>query len=45
MESYLLIGHKHDMEIFVIERFLINVLWQVIISSLWVHTGARLDDL
>jgi hypothetical protein len=45
MESNLLIGYKHGKEIYVIERFDINVLWNRIISCLWVHTGARLDVL
>jgi hypothetical protein len=35
--------HEHDTEIYVIERFVINVLWKRIISYLWVHAGARLD--
>jgi hypothetical protein len=35
MESNLLIGHKHDKKIFVIERFVINVLWKRIILYLW----------
>jgi hypothetical protein len=44
MESNnLLIGHKYDKEIYVIERFVINVLWNGIISCLWVHADARLD--
>jgi hypothetical protein len=45
MESNLLIGHKHGKEIYVIERFVINVLWKVIISCMWVHARARLDVL
>jgi hypothetical protein len=45
MESNLLIGHKHGKEIYVIERFVINVLWKVIISCMWVHVRARLDVL
>ncbi len=36
------IEHKHDKEIYMIERFVINVLWKGIISYLWVHTRARL---
>jgi hypothetical protein len=45
MESNLLIGHKHGKEIYMIEIFVINVLWRAIISCLWVHVGARLDIL
>jgi hypothetical protein len=45
MESNLLIGHKYGKEIYVIERFVINVLWKEIISCLLVHAGARLDVL
>jgi small basic protein len=37
------IKHKYGKEIFVIERFIINVLWKGIISYLWVHMGARLN--
>jgi hypothetical protein len=32
-------------KIYVIERFVINVLWKGIISCLWVHAGARIDVL
>jgi hypothetical protein len=39
------IRHKHGKKIYVIERFLINVLWKEIISCLLVHAGARLDVL
>ena len=39
------IKHKHDKEIYMIERLIINVLWKGIISYLWVHAGARLDIL
>jgi hypothetical protein len=40
----LLIGHKHGKEIiYVIERFVMNVLWKEIIICLWIHAGARLD--
>jgi hypothetical protein len=45
MESNLLIGYKHGKEIYVIERFDINVLWKEIISCLWVHARARLNVL
>jgi hypothetical protein len=45
MKNNLLIGHKHGKKIYVIERFVINVLWKGIISCLWVHVGARLDVL
>jgi hypothetical protein len=37
------IRHTHCKEIYVIERFVINVLWKRIILFLWVYTGARLD--
>jgi hypothetical protein len=37
--------HKHDNEIYVIKRFLINLLWKRIISCLWVYGEARLDVL
>jgi hypothetical protein len=43
MESNLLIGHKHGKEIYMIERFIINVLWKEIISYLWVHVDVRLN--
>jgi hypothetical protein len=39
------IGHTHGKEIYVIERFVINVLWKIIISCLWIHVVARLDIL
>jgi hypothetical protein len=39
------IRHKHDKEIYVIERFIINVLWKGIISCLWIYGGARLNVL
>ncbi len=39
------IKHKHGNEIYVIERFVINVLQKIIISYLWEHSGARLDVL
>jgi hypothetical protein len=45
MENNLLIGYKHGKKIYMIERFDINVLWNRIISCLWVHAGARLDVL
>ncbi len=46
MESNnLLIGHKYDNNIYVIEKFVINVLWKGIISYLWIHAGATLDVL
>jgi hypothetical protein len=37
------VKHKYDNEIYMIERFIVNVLWKGIISCLWVHAGARLD--
>jgi hypothetical protein len=37
--------HKYGNEMYVIERFIINVLWKGIISYLWVYVGARLDVL
>jgi hypothetical protein len=43
MDSNLLIGYKHGKEIYVIERFVIHLLFKGIISCLWVHAGARLD--
>jgi hypothetical protein len=45
LERNLDIRHTHGKEIYVIERFVINVLWKGIISCLWVHAGARLDIL
>jgi hypothetical protein len=39
------IRHKQDKEIYVIKRFVINVLWKGIISYLWVHAGVRSDIL
>jgi hypothetical protein len=39
------IRHTHGKEIYVIERFVTNVLWKGIISCLWVHAGAILDIL
>jgi hypothetical protein len=39
------IRHTHSKEIYVIEIFVINVLWKRIISCLWVHAGGRLDVL
>jgi hypothetical protein len=39
------IKHKHDKKIYMIERFVINVLCKGIISYLWVYAGARLDIL
>jgi hypothetical protein len=39
------IRHKHGKEIYVIERFVINILWKGIISYLWVYGGARLNVL
>jgi hypothetical protein len=39
------IRHKHGNEIYVIERFVINVSWKRIISCFWVHVGARIDVL
>jgi hypothetical protein len=45
MESNLLIGHKHGRKIYMIERFVTNVLWKRIISCLWVQAGAGLDVL
>jgi hypothetical protein len=39
------IRHKHGKEIYVIEIFVINVLWKGIISCLWVYGGARLNVL
>jgi hypothetical protein len=39
------IRHTHVKEIYVIKRFVIDVLWKGIISYLWVHTGARLNVL
>jgi hypothetical protein len=44
MESNnLVIEHKHDKEIYLIERFIVNALWMGINSCLRVHAGARLD--
>jgi hypothetical protein len=45
IESNLFNGHKHDKKIYVIKRFVINVLWKGIISYLWVHARARLNVL
>jgi hypothetical protein len=39
------IKQKHAEEKYVIEIFVIYVLWKRIISCLWVHAGARLDIL
>jgi hypothetical protein len=39
------IRHKHGKEIYMIEIFVINVLWKGIISYLWVYGGARLNVL
>jgi hypothetical protein len=39
------IRHKHGKEIYVIENFVMNILWKRIISCLWVYAGARLDVL
>jgi hypothetical protein len=39
------IRHKHGNEIYVIERFVINILWKGIISCLWVYGGARINIL
>jgi hypothetical protein len=39
------IRHKHGKEIYVIEKFVINILWKRIISYLWIYTGATLDVL
>jgi hypothetical protein len=39
------IGDTHGKKIYVIERFVINVIWKGITSCLWVHAGARLDIL
>jgi hypothetical protein len=39
------IKHKHDKKIYMIERFVINVLCKGIISYLWVYAGARFDVL
>jgi hypothetical protein len=39
------IRHKHGKKIYVIEGFIINVLWKGIISCLSVHARARLDIL
>jgi hypothetical protein len=39
------IKHKHDKKLYMIERFVINVLCKEIISYLWVHVGARLHVL
>jgi hypothetical protein len=39
------IKDKHDEQIYVIERFVINVIWKGIVSCLWIHMGARLDVL
>jgi hypothetical protein len=38
-----MIGHKHDKEIYLIERYVINELRKGIISCLWVHADTRLD--
>jgi hypothetical protein len=43
LKRNLLIRHKHGKEIDVIESSVVNILWKVIISCLWVHAGARLD--
>jgi hypothetical protein len=45
LESNKDIRHKHGNEIYVIERFIINVSWKGIISYFWVYGGARLDVL
>jgi hypothetical protein len=34
LERNLLIGHKHDKEIYVIARFVVNSLWKEIITCL-----------
>jgi hypothetical protein len=39
------IKHKQGNEIYMIERFFMNVLWRGIILYLWVYDGARLDVL
>jgi hypothetical protein len=39
------IRHKHGNEIYVIERFVINVSWKRIISYFWIYVGARIDVL
>jgi hypothetical protein len=39
------IRHTYGKKIYVIERFVINILWKGIISYLWVHAGARIDVL
>jgi hypothetical protein len=38
-----MIGHKHDKEIYLIERYVINELRKGIISWLRVHAGTRFD--
>jgi hypothetical protein len=43
LERKLLIGNKHDKKIYVIEKFIINILWKEIIIYLWVHVWARFD--
>jgi hypothetical protein len=37
------IKHKHGKKIYVIKRFVINVLWKGIISCFLVYAEARLD--
>jgi hypothetical protein len=39
------IRYTHGKKIYVIERFIINILWKGIILCLWVHMGARLGIL
>jgi hypothetical protein len=39
------IKHKHGNEIYMIEIFVIIILWKRIILCLWVHVGVRLDVL
>jgi hypothetical protein len=39
------IRHKHGKEIYVIGKFVINVLWKGISSCLWIHARATLDIL
>jgi hypothetical protein len=43
MESNLLIVHKHDKKIYMVERFIIHLLWEKIFICLWVHAESRLD--
>jgi hypothetical protein len=39
------IRHTQGNKIYMIKRFIIDVLWREIISYLWVHERVRLDVL